>query len=119
MEENIILEYINNERRNKIIKKIIDKAVYKWLVFHYKLWDNTIDTEKQIGYLYIGPNNCYKDDDITHQDFSEHEWGWNWCFTNNYEGIKISYNTVKNRWLDIKDNEEVVSIYEILDYIKN
>ena len=120
MEENIILEYITNERRNRIIMKIINKMVYNWLTSQFELWDNTIDTEKQIGHLYIGPNNCYKDDDITRKDFSEHKWGWNWRFTNDYKGIKIFYNTVKNKWLDIKeDNEVIVPVDELLNYIKN
>jgi hypothetical protein len=114
---NIFEELIDINNRQYAIKKQIDKLVYAWLIDHGTLWTSEIDTEKQIGALYISPNEAYPKDYYGYDDFCKSTWGWHWEFTNDKNFIKIQYNTVKNQYLDIKeDNEKVVTFDELLKY---
>jgi len=118
---NVFEELIYNINHQRELHKKIDDLVYNWLVAHYKLWTSLKPTEDQIGTLYIGPNNAYPKDSINYDhDFCNTKWGWDWCFTNDYKAIRIQYNTVKNQWLDInEENERVVTFTELLKYDKS
>ena len=114
---NIFKVLIHNIKERQWIEKTIDDMVYKYLINHYKLWSSEYDTEGQLGYLYIGPNEAYPKDYYNYKEFCESKWGWSWRFTNDYKAIKITFNTVKNQWLDIReDTEDVVPFYELLKY---
>jgi len=114
---NIFTELVSHIKRRIELEKQIDKLVYAWLLDHYTLWTNDLPTEDQIGTLYIGPNNAYPESSSYYNDFCKRSWGWDWCFTHDYDKIKINFNTVKNQWLDIdEDNEKVVTFEELLKY---
>ena len=106
---NIFEEFIAINKRHDEIKHQIDNMVYNWLISHYVLWTSMKPTEEEIGTLYIGPNpNAYPVDYEGYDNFCTTKWGWGWSFTNNHQGIKIHFNTVKN--------QQIVSIEELLAY---
>lgn len=89
-------------------KRKIDTAIYKFLCTKFGLWDANIETAKQIGKFYGGI------------DHVNGEYGFYWHYINNFTQIKIQYNTVKNQWLDIdEDNEMTVTFEEIEKYLEN
>lgn len=110
---NIIQEYLSNEKRNEIIKLILDQVAWNWVFYNIGLWDYHIETKNQIGKAYIGPNPNFSDDD----DECKSKWGYTWDFTNDKNHIRITYNTVKNQYLDInEDNEVVLTFDEFMKY---
>ena len=117
---NIFTELISHIKCRNELEKQIDKLVYDWLIDHYTLWTSLKETEDQIGTLYICPNPyAYPKDSYDYNDWATQKMGWGWKFTNDYKLIKIHFNTVKNQWLDIEeDNEEVVTFDELLKYQK-
>jgi len=118
---NIFEELIYNINHQRELHKKIDGLVYNWLIAHYKFWTSLKPTKDQIGTLYICPNpDAYPKDDDIYNEWATQHMGWDWCFTNDYQAIKIQYNTVKNQWLDInEENEKVVTFTELLKYDKS
>lgn len=109
---NIIQEYIKNENRNKIISMLLDQGAWNWIFCNIGFYDYRDDTINQIGKAYIGPNINFSDDPDECQD----KWGYSWSFTNDKKHIRITYNTIKNQYLDINENNEVVLTFE--EFIK-
>ena len=118
---NIFECLIHNINERKWLQKAIDKLVYDWLLDHGTLWTSLKPTEDQIGTLYICPNpTAYPKDYYGYDDWATQHMGWNWEFTNNQQAIRIQYNTVKNQWLDIdEENEKIVTFEELLKYGKS
>ena len=111
---NIIQEYIKNENRNAIISKFLDQGAWNWILYNIGLYNFRDDTANQIGKAYIGPNPNFCDD----PEECKEKWGYTWNFTNDKKHIRITYNTVKNQYLDInEDNEVVLTFDEFLKYI--
>lgn len=111
---NIIQEYIKNENRNAIISKFLDQCAWNWIYHNIGLYDFKNDTANQIGKAYIGPNENFSND---HEECKE-TWGYSWDFTNDKKHIRITYNTIKNQYLDInEDNTVVLTFDDFLKYI--
>jgi hypothetical protein len=111
---NIIQEYIENENRNAIISKFLEQGAWNWILHNVGLYDFKDDTANQIGKAYIGPNENFSDDPEECKD----NWGYTWNFTNDKKHIRITYNTIKNQYLDInEDNEVILTFDEFLKYI--
>lgn len=101
----VILEYISNLKRNKILDLIFNQAAWNWINCNIGLWDENKPTKDQIGKAYIGNHNNPKNE-LTG------DWGYYWCFTNDYKYIRIIYNTVKNQYLDVNEDTEVTLTFE-------
>jgi len=111
---NIIQEYINNENRNRVISLLLDQAAWNWIFYNVGLYDYRIETSKQIGKAYIGPNKNF----TSNSDECKDKWGYGWYFTNDEKYIRITYNTIKNQYLDInEDNEVILSFDQFLKYL--
>jgi len=105
---NIIEEYIENENRNAIISKFLDQGAWNWIMHNIGLWDFKDDTANQIGKAYIGPNENFSDD----EEECKKKWGYTWSVTNDKKHIRITYNTVKNQYLDINEDTEIVLTFD-------
>lgn len=107
----IIKEYISNIKRNNVLYLIFNQAAWNWINYNIGLWDANKPTEDQIGKAYIGNHNTPKD------EYSG-DWGYSWHFTNDYNYIRITYNTIKNQYLDINEDTEVTLTFnEFSKYI--
>ena len=105
---NIIQEYIKNENRNKIISMLLDQGAWNWIFSNVGFYDYRDDTINQVGKAYIGPNVNFSDN----PDEGQGKWGYSWSFTNDKKHIRITYNTIKNQYLDINEDTEVVLTFE-------
>ena len=111
---NIINEYLSNEKRNAVINLILDQAAWNWIFYNVGLYDFRDDTSNQIGKAYIGPNPNFSDD----KEECKCKFGYTWSFTNDKKYIRITYNTVKNQYLDINEDIDVILTFdEFLKYI--
>jgi len=111
---NIIQEYIKNENRNQVISLLLDQAAWNWIFYNVGLYDYRKDTSEQIGKAYIGPNDNF----TGNIDECKGKWGYTWEFTNDEKYIRITYNTIKNQYLDInEDNEVILSFDQFLKYL--
>lgn len=110
---NIIHEYLKNENRNKIISMFLDQGAWNWIFSNVGFYDYRDETINQVGKAYIGPNVNFSDN----PDECQGKWGYSWAFTNDKNHIRITYNTIKNQYLDInEDNEVVLTFEEFLKY---
>jgi len=96
-----LLGYIDADKLLKTYEKQIDSYIYSWIVNNYGLYDPDIDTKDQIGRAYIGPNPKFEDSAVNYN------WGWYWYFTPDKKYIRITFNTIKNQYLDINEDNVV------------